>query len=230
MWKYGIILVLGLTVAQSNPAEAQNTRVVGGQFRQQTVVDDTLLRQGRFELALNFAGAYSQNTISQESGESSTQKNTYANPALIVGYMLTDHIELRLSLGLQYLASSVNDGDTSQTTFAGVAAVQGLYQRDFVLGLAGYAGIGLGGYYGFRNVPSETMVGFNEERTQLGGLAQLLLGLMVQPSARLLLRGGFRLDLLFGTDRPSDDTSMMESSSAFNIQVLAEFSIGWRFG
>ena len=229
------ILLFAFALCGSAGSASAQTRVSGGQFRQHTVVDDTLLRKGRMELALSLAAMYSSNTVSiSGTDESSTQKNTYVNPALIVGYMVTDAIEVRLSLGGQYLGSSISNGELSQSALSGVAAVQGLYQRDFVNGLAGYAGVGAGGYYGYRNVPSPDNASLNLRFNHVGGLGQALVGLMMQPSARLLLRGGMRLDMLFGSESPADDdlASTMgvgDSHSTFNVQVLAELSIGWRF-
>lgn len=205
-------------------------RVTGGQFRQHTVVDDTLLRRGRMEISLNFAGAYSSATVTTEAGDSISQKNSYFNPALIGGYMLTDNIELRVSLGLQYVGSSIGDGEFSQQTISGVLTLQGLYQREFVLGLAGYGGLGAGGYYGWRNVPAPSNPTLNARFNNVGGVGQALVGLLMQPGARLMLRGGMRLDLLFGSESPADESLGLESQSTFNIQVLAELNIGWRFG
>jgi len=124
---------IGLAFAAVAPAHAQ-TRVTGGEFRRNTVVDESLLRQGRMELALTLAAMYASNTVSG-TVESSTQKNTYINPALLVGYMLTDAFELRLSIGVQYLGSSISDGEFSQQTLSAVSSLQLLYQRDFVNGL-----------------------------------------------------------------------------------------------
>ena len=225
----GLVLLAAAAGPGAGGAVAQQ-RVTGGQFRQQTVVDDTLLRRGRIEISLNFAGAYSSNTVTAEDGTSSTQKNSYLNPALIGGYMLTDNIELRLSIGAQYLGSSIEGGDLSQQTLSGVLTLQGLYQRDFVLGLAGYVGIGGGGYYGYRNVPSPDMPSLNARFNNVGGVGQVMLGLLMQPGARLMLRGGMRVDLLFGSETPADETLMLPSQSTFNIQVIAEMALGWRFG
>lgn len=211
------------------PATAQ-TRVTGGEFRRHTVEDTTLLRRGRIELSLNFAAMYSSNSVTPEGGEAITQKNSYFNPALIAGYMLTDNIELRLSLGAQYIGSSIDGGDFSQETFSGVGTVQALYQRDFVLGLAGYVGLGGGGYFGWRNVPSLTNPGLNVRFNNVGGLGQALIGLLVQPSARLMLRGGVRFDMLFGSETAQDESLMLPAQGTFNVLFLAELSIGWRFG
>lgn len=220
------VAVLLTLLAAPTMAEAQ-TRVTGGQFRQHTLVDDTLNRRGRIELGFSLAGAVSFSSVTPEDGDPVSQTNAYLAPSLIGGYMVTDNIEVRLSLGTQWIRSSVNE-ELSQDAISGVVAVQGLYQHDFILGLAGYAGVGLGGYYGTRSVPIGTD-GLNASYANYGGLGQLLVGLVAMPGPRLLLRGGLRLDFLIGAETPQSEVIENTSSTAFNVHALAELAIGWRF-
>ncbi len=221
-----LVVVALVSVAGAGDALAQQTRVTGGQFRDHTVVDDTLDRAGRIELALNVAGAMSFGSVTPDGGTSQSQTNIYVTPSLVGGYMLTDNIELRLSLGAQYLGQSVGD-QTSITNVAGVAALQGLYQRDLILGLAIYGGLGAGGFYGSRT--EDATMGLELRYTSVGGLGQLLLGLLMMPGPRLLLRGGLRADFLFGSDSPNV-AGMGVSRSFFTAQILFEVALGLRFG
>jgi len=222
------LLACGSIVVAAWPAtaEAQRTRVTGGQFRDQTVEDTTLNRKGRIELALDLAGAMSFGSSTPEGGDSVSQSNIYVTPSLVGGYMLTDNIEVRLSLGYQYLSRSLGE-DSTLTNQAFVGAVQGLYQRDLILGLAIYGGLGAGGFVGSRTVPA----GMLEERLSTsGGLGQVLFGLLMMPGPRLLLRGGLRADILFGSETPDNAMSMLPESSFFTTQILFEVAFGFRFG
>lgn len=208
-------------------ASAQ-TSVQGGQFRQQRVVDDTLNRKGRWELGLNVAGAMSFGSSTPDGGESTSQSNLYLTASAVVGYMLLDNLELRLNLGLQYVGQSAGD-DTSISSPGFVGTLQALYQRDLVLGLAIYAGIGAGGFYGSRTV--EAGGGLERRFTTVGGVGQALLGLLMMPGPRLILRGGIRADFLFGSESPEDDMGgAIPDTSFFTTQVLFDVAIGLRFG
>lgn len=209
-------------------AEAQQTRVSGGQFRQHTVEDTTLNQQGRIELGVNLAGAMSFGSVSVEGGEDHSQKSLYMAPSLVGGYMLLDNVELRLTVGATFLNTEI-DGVTTQDSLIYPLSVQGLYQKDFILGLAGYAGVGLGGFYGGREVPGGA-AGTSLSYTQYGGLAQVLLGLMAMPGPRLLLRGGLRVDTFFGSENPDFNDPPANDRSFFNVQVLFEAAIGIRLG
>ncbi len=207
---------------------AAQTTVQGGQFRQQRVVDDTLNRKGRWELGLNVAGAMSFGSSTPDGGESTSQSNLYLTASAIVGYMLLDNLELRLNLGLQYVGQSAGD-DTSISSPGFVGTLQALYQRDLVLGLAIYAGIGAGGFYGSRTV--EAGAGLERRFTTVGGVGQALLGLLMMPGPRLILRGGVRADFLFGSESPEDDMGgAIPDTSFFTTQVLFDVAIGLRFG
>ncbi|MEM9075364.1 MAG: hypothetical protein AAGE52_43105 [Myxococcota bacterium] len=204
---------------------AQRTTVRGGEFRNQTVVDDTLNRKGRFELALNLAGAMSFGSVTPDGGERVSQSNLYLTASLVGGIMVHDNIELRLTAGTQYIAQSTGE-DQSIRSPAFVGAIQALYQRDLVLGLGIYVGLGAGGFYGTRN--EEVAAGLARSFTSVGGLAQALLGLMMMPGPRLVLRGGVRADFLIGSESPDDGAGA--DSSFFTTQVLFDVSLGLRFG
>ncbi|MCA9609060.1 MAG: hypothetical protein KC619_25840 [Myxococcales bacterium] len=207
-------------------AEAQTTRVRGGEFRQREVRDDTLLRQGRMEAGFSLAGSWIMSSV-RRGTETVSQHTVYAVPALVGGYMVLDWLEVRATLGLQYVGTGVGE-ETGQNDFSGVLTIQALAQADFGLGVGGYAGLGLGGYYGFRNQPSG-MPGVAYRFDHAGGVGQVLAGLLVQPGASLMFRGGVRLDLLYGSEWPASDTLGLESSNPFNASVVAELSIAWRF-
>lgn len=204
------------------------TYVTGGDFRQQTVEDETLNRAGRIEVGLNVAGALSFGSVTPEGGEALSQTNIYVSPALVGGYMLTDNIELRLALGGQFVHQSAGDS-AALTNLAFTGAVQGLYQRDLVLGLALYGGLGLGGFYGSRT-EAATGTGLEQRFTSAGGLGQLLVGLLMMPGPRLVLRGGLRADFLFGGESPNSDAIMALDRSFLTVQILFDVSIGMRFG
>jgi hypothetical protein len=208
---------------------AQQTYVTGGDFRQQTIEDDTLNRAGRIEVGLNVAGALSFGSVTPDGGEAQSQTNIYVSPALVGGYMLTDNIELRLALGGQFIHQSAGDA-AALTNLAFTGAVQGLYQRDLVLGLAIYGGLGLGGFYGWRHEEAGGTMGLEERFTSAGGLGQLLVGLLMMPGPRLVLRGGLRADVLFGGESPNSEVTMALDRSFLTVQILFDVAIGMRFG
>jgi hypothetical protein len=219
------LAVVAVVLGQGGLAAAQTT-VTGGSFRQQTVVDETLNRKGRIEVGLNLAGAMSFGSTTPDGGESTSQSNVYVTPALVGGYMLTDSIELRLSVGGQLISQSVGDA-ASLTNTGFVGALQALYQRDMILGMALYAGLGGGGFYGWRH--AEAGSGLEEKFTNSGGLGQLMLGLLMMPGPRLLLRGGLRADFLFGSESSTQEGTSIPDSSFFTTQILFDVSIGVRF-
>lgn len=226
MNRFTFVLLLA-PLFHASIADAQ-TSVQGGQFRQQRVVDDTLNRQGRWELGLNVAGAMSFGSSTPDGGDSFSQSNLYLTTSAVVGYMLLDNLELRLALGLQYVGQSVGDDDSiSSPGFVG--ALQGLYQKDLTLGLAIYAGIGVGGFYGSRTIDAGG--GLERRFTSVGAVGQALLGLLMMPGPRLILRGGLRADFLFGSESPEDDMGgTIPDTSFFTTQILFDVSIGLRFG
>ena len=219
-------LALLLAGAAGSTAHAQRTTVRGGSFRDQRVVDDTLNRRGRFELGLNVAGAMSFGSTTPDEGETTSQSNVYLTGSLVAGYMVHDAIELRLAAGLQYVGRSVGE-DTSLSSPGFVGSLQALYQRDLVLGLAIYAGVGGGAFYGTRT--EEAGGGLERRFTSTGGLAQALLGLLVMPGPRLILRGGLRADVLIGSETP-DEPAGAPGASFLTTQILFDVSLGIRFG
>jgi hypothetical protein len=221
----GALAVLGTAV----PASAQVTRVRGGEFRRQEVRDETLLRAGRMEAGFVLAASYAYNRVSPEGVDAVSQHTVYLVPAVMGGYMVLDWLEVRATLGLQYIGTSVEAQDT-QDDFSGVLTVQALAQADFGLGVGGYVGLGAGGYYGWRNAPVPGTPGVSYRYDHGGGVGQAMLGLIVQPGASLMFRGGLRLDLLFGGEWPADDSLGLSSAGTFNANVVADLSISWRFG
>ncbi|HJL17907.1 MAG TPA: hypothetical protein RMH99_19740 [Sandaracinaceae bacterium LLY-WYZ-13_1] len=226
-WRWLAWALAASTLAMASAANAQVTRVRGGDFRRHEVRDDTLLRQGRMEAGFSLAGSWATSHVTRADGTTDQQHSVYAIPSVVGGYMVLDWLEVRATLGLQYVGSGIG-GDASQDHFSGVLTVQGLAQADFGLGVGGYLGLGLGGYYGWRNQPTE-MAGVRYGFQHAGGVGQVLAGLLVQPGASLMFRGGLRLDLLYGAEWPSNDALGLEGSSAFNAHLMAELSIGWRF-
>lgn len=224
------VTAAALVLGGAGRAAAQTT-VTGGGFRQQTVVDQTLNIKGRIELGLNLAGAMSFGSTTPEGGESVSQSNVYITPALIGGYMLTDNIELRLSLGAQLISQSVGD-NTSLTNTGFVGAVQALYQKDLILGMALYAGVGGGGFFGSRTaqVDAGGAATLEERFSSSGGLGQVMLGLLMMPGPRLLLRGGLRADFLFGSESADNAASVVPDSSFVTTQILFDVGLGFRFG
>lgn len=208
------------------PASAQ-TSVQQTGFRQARVVDDTLLRAGRVELGVSLAGMWANNQVTVQSGPALSQNTLYLAPGLLVGVMVLDWLELRALVELQYIGTSI-DGQATQDTLSGALAVQGLGHYELGLGIAFYGGLGLGGYYGHRNEPSG-VTGVNYGFSTYGGLGQALVGLLLQPGAHLMMRGGVRFDFLFGSESPDSASLGLDSRFAFNSIVIAELTLGWRF-
>jgi hypothetical protein len=210
----------------TTPVSAQTSYQSTG-FRHSHVVDETFLSAGRVEIGFTAAGMWAHTSLDAEGGGTLSQNTLYLAPGLVGGIMVADWFEVRALVELKYIGTSI-DGETNQDTLAGAVAAQGLFHYDLGLGLAFYGGIGLGGYYGHRNEPSGT-VGVNYGFTTYGGLTQALLGLLVQPGAHLMMRGGLRLDFLFGSESPDNSGLGLSSAFAMNTIVLAELSLGWRF-
>lgn len=219
------ILAIALCTLSTH-AFAQRTNVRSNGFRNVDVVDDTLNRKGRFELSLNVAGALSFGSSTPEGGESVGSTNIYLTASAVLGYMLLDNLELRLAAGMQYLGDSSGDNSDNRPGFVG--AVQALYQRDLILGLALYAGLGAGGFYGSRTVPAGASL--EERLTSTGFLGQVLAGVLVMPGPRLLLRGGVRGDFLIGSESSNAEGSSRPSASFFTTQIVFDVTIGLRFG
>ncbi|MBZ0117704.1 MAG: hypothetical protein K8H88_11950 [Sandaracinaceae bacterium] len=221
-----LLVILSLSLLFVSPALAQ-TRVRESGFREREVVDDSLLRQGRMEAGLSLAGSWSMNSVRLDTGETQSQHSLYAVPSLVGGYMVLDWLELRATLGLQYIGSGIGGG-REQNNFAGVLTVQALAQVDFGLGVGGYAGLGLGGYYGWRSQPTATP-GVKAAFGSAGGIGQVLVGLLVQPGASLMFRGGLRLDALLGAEWPDNPGLGLTGADTFNAVVVAELTVSWRF-
>lgn len=222
-----LTLLCVFAVALPGLAAAQTT-VSGTGFREQRVTDDTLLRAGRWEAGFSLAATYSYAHIAPEGGAASSQHDLYLVPTVVGGYMLLDWLELRLALGVQYVRTAT-EGGPDQDLFSGVGTIQALAQADFGLGVGGYVGIGLGGYYGWRNQPGPS-AGVDYRFTHGGGVGQVLVGLLVQPGASMMLRGGLRLDASYGSEWPDNTSLGLMSASAVDVNVLAELSLTWRFG
>ena len=203
--------------------------IAGAQdFRENRVRDTSLLEAGRMELGLNLAGAISFGSVSPDGGESVSQTNVYVAPSLIGGYMVTDNIEVRLALGGQYIRQSQAD-TVANDNWALTGALQGLYQADLFLGLGLYGGLGIGGFWGQGSQALDDGTGLQVGLTNTGVLGQLLAGLLMQPGPHLLLRGGLRVDLLYGFESPQV-VGVGVDSSFFTTQILFEVAIGWRLG
>lgn len=220
------IILLTLTFSSIPAGAFAQTTVRDTGFRRENVVDDTLNRKGRFELSLNVAGAISFGSNSPEVGDSTSESNLYVTASGVVGYMVLDYLELRLSVGLQYIALSAEDDSIARPGFVGT--VQALYQKDLVLGLAVYGGVGGGGFYGSRTVSAGA--GLEQRYSSVGGIAQALFGLLMMPGPRLLLRGGIRADFLFGSESLNAVAGAMSpTTSFFTTQIMFDVTLGVRF-
>lgn len=211
----GFALALGASTAEA-------------QYGQTYVVrDETLNRAGRGEFSINLPGAILYSTVTPDGGMSSDQFQAYLVPALVGGFMVTDFLELRLSAGMQWLRTEIG-GSATQQTLGFQGALQALFQGDFMQGLGGYAGVGLGGMVGNREVGIGA--GASIDYIQYGGLAQVLLGVMLMPGPIFMMRGGFRLDLLFGREEAQTSLPGFINADFFNVLGAFELSAGWRFG
>lgn len=215
------------TLASLASAASAQTTVRSTGFREEVIEDESLLRAGRWEASLTLSGGWSYSTISLDD-RTETQNAVYVTPALVVGTMLTDALEVRLALGALYLRTGAGSESLAQDQVSGLASVQGLYHVPLVLGMALYGGIGLGGYYGVADRP---VGGAIRHRFVHGGfLGQAMVGLLVQPGSSMFLRGGLRTDFLVGSESAEDPTVRSGSAFSFNFLLNAELVIGFRFG
>ncbi|MCB9595849.1 MAG: hypothetical protein H6719_24220 [Sandaracinaceae bacterium] len=212
-------LALAVTLGAGH-AQAQ----YGGSY---TVRDETLNIAGRGEFSINLPGSLAYNQITPDGGMRQDQFQLYFVPALVGGVMVTDFLELRLQAGLQWLRTETG-GVASQQTVAFQGAIQALFQTDFMTGMGGYAGVGLGGIVGNRE--AGVGAGASIDYIQYGGVAQVLLGVMLMPGPIFMMRGGFRLDILFGREEAQTTLPGFINADFLNVLGAFELSAGWRFG
>ena len=189
-----------LVVLGAAPAVAQTAGAEG-----------SLLNRGKTELGLGVAGGYSNS--SDRYGDNF---NVSLNPSLFLGYMVSSALELRLVVLYQHGDQRSDGAVNTQDSAGGVA--QALYDLSLPLGLIYYAGLGAGGIAGHVNEPPAN------SGTRIGGLGQLLTGILIQPGATLTIRLGVRSDFLIG-DRWFGPMEV----SVFNTQLLLETAIGAKF-
>lgn len=219
---------LGLTLlllSISLPAAAQ-TRVSGSDFRTRTMRDETLLRAGRFSGFVSATGGWAYGYVSPDVGDGRSQNTVFSLPSIGVGYMITDALQLRFAINGVFLFAGI-DGAQSQETYGVGGAAQVLYHVPIVHGMALYVGVGAGGFYSYRTEPVGG--GLNVAVTGGGFQGQLPFGLLVQPGASLFLRGGLRLDFLYGVESPSAGGMGVSGGSFLNFLTNAELSVGFRF-
>lgn len=196
----------------------------------------SVLGQGRFEIGVNAAGVLSKSTITSEEGEEVSLRSSYFNPNVFFGYTVIPRLQLKLLAGYQSIGTE-SGGTTLQDSNALSVVLQSAYyipvEREFSL----YGGVGLGGYFGSTKrpftIPDENgveleVVGDNSTN---GFIFQAMLGALVEPNDKLTLRAGVRFDTLRGTETPEEENvDRLPELTATNLQVLIEFSIGFRFG
>lgn len=221
----GAAVALAL-VAAPGSAQAQ------GYGQGTTAPENTLLQAGRFEGGVNFAGIFVANESSPEGGATISQQTAYVNPGLYLGYMVTDQLQVRLLASYMHIYVGAN-GAVTQNSHSFLGAVQGLYHVPLPLGVALYGGAGVAGYGGGTTrsevviapgstTPSSVRI-FNDT-WGLGG--QLLAGLLMQPGTNTNLRGGVRLDALFGRETP--ELAGRPAVGTQNYQFLLEFALSLR--
>ncbi|MGM0557594.1 MAG: hypothetical protein ACQEVA_14520 [Myxococcota bacterium] len=194
-------------------------------FRDTTIKDDTLLEQGRFEVMVQSAGLLSRDSSDTVDGSTETFTSLYMNPEGAIGYMLLDELQLRVSLG--WLRISTATSETSLQDFnAGQGTLQALYHIELPYGTAIYTGAGAGFFYGAtaRPGPAENTTVSNATS---GFAAQGLVGLLLQPGPRVILRTGLRVDGLFSSETLDDATG--DSISSTNVKMMGQFGVGFRF-
>lgn len=219
------VSVVALASALAPQASAQ-TRVSGSDFRTRTIRDETLLRAGRFSLFVSATGGWAYGSVSPDGGGGRSQNSVFSLPSLGGGYMITDAFQIRLSVNGIFIYSGI-DGANSQETYGVGGTVQALYHIPVVHGMAFYVGAGVGGFYSYRTEP----VGGGLRIAVTGGgfHGQLPFGLLVQPGASLFLRGGIRLDFLYGVESPSATGMGVTGGSFLNFLTNAELAVGFRF-
>lgn len=222
-WTHGLACLVMLCT--SSVAMAQ-TRVQDSGFRENRIVDDTLLKKGRFEIGLQSAGMWSSDRGSSADGAVEASASTlYLNPAAAAGYMILNNLQGRLALG--WLSVSSTNNDVSVQNFGGFLGTLGAtYHIPFRLGTAMYLGAG-GGYF----IGSTSRPGFSPSSTisnpTSGFAGQGSVGLLLQPGPMFLLRGGLRFDALIGSE--SSTESAMPDIDFTNLKMMGEFALGLRF-
>lgn len=225
--RYATIGLAVLVVAAAVPATAAaQTRVRNTGFRDNVVVDDTLLQAGRFEVGIQSAGMWTSDSGETADGDTAvTGSSFYMNPAASFGYMILNNLQGRINLGYLMVSTSNNDL-VLQDLGAFLGTVQALYHIPFRLGTALYLGAGGGYFTGTTERPGV------EENSVIGnstsGFAgQGSIGLLLQPGPMFLVRGGVRFDALLGSETSSVDE--MPDISTTNLKLMGEFAIGLRF-
>jgi hypothetical protein len=220
-----VFVLCFLTIGIAADAAAE-TRVRDNGFRDNVIVDDTLLRQGRIEIGIGSAGMWTRDSGESSDGDVSASGSTfYANPSASFGYMALDALQGRLNLG--YLSVSTTNNDVNlQNLGAFLGTLQAIYHVNLRLGTALYVGAG-GGYF----VGSTSRPGAGENVTisnpTSGFAGQGLAGLLLQPGPMFLVRGGLRFDALLGSESSTSDE--MPDISTTNLKIMGEFAIGLRF-
>lgn len=206
------LAMLGTTLLAPQRAEAQRK---------------SLLKPGRVEVGTNLAGYFSSTTVEPEEGDKVEQSQSYFNPSLYFGLTVIPNLQLRLLGGFQSIGSEV-DGVKLQDSGTTAISLQAIYHLPLQDGFAIYAGAGGGGFFG--TTEREVAGGLKAENSTNGGIFQLLLGVLSQPTDVVTLRAGLRFDTLFGSESPDEANEQFQDQSITNIQTLLEFSIGFRFG
>lgn len=219
------LLIASAALAAPATTHAQ-TRVSGSDFRTRTVRDETLLQSGRFSLFVGATGGWAFGSVMPDNADSRSQNTVFSIPSLGAGYMITDALQVRLSVNGLFIYAGI-DGARSQETYGVGATVQGIYHVPIVHGMALYVGVGAGGFYSYRTEPAGA--GLSVALSGGGFQAQLPFGLLIQPGSSLFLRGGIRLDFLYGVESPSTAMAGVAGGSFINLLTNAELSVGFRF-
>lgn len=220
-------LTLMMLLMATPAAATAQTRVEDTGFRKNIVKDDTLLKQGRLEVALQSAGMWTKDSGESSDGSVSASAGTfYANPAVAAGYMALDALQVRLNLG--YLKLSTTNNDVTLQDFNGFLGTLGAYYHvPFQLGTALYLGAGGGYMVGSTTRPSAIDDATFSNATS-GFAGQGTLGLLVQPGPALTLRGGIRFDALIGSEKSAEPETMPDFNTT-NLKLVGEFAVGLRF-
>jgi hypothetical protein len=214
-------------LALSSSAYAQ-TRVSGNDFRTREVRDETLLNKGRFSLFLSATGGWAYGLATPDGAiEGGSQNTIFSLPSIGAGYMLTDALQMRLSINGIFVYSEVG-GIQTQGTYGFGGTIQALYHIAIVHGMALYLGVGAGGYYSSRSQLVPMSGGLTNTLSGYGFHGQLPLGLLVQPGSSLFLRGGIRLDMLAGSESPAVEGMGAIGGSTLNFFSNAELALGFR--
>ncbi len=213
------------SMAASSAAVAQ-TKVQDTGFRQNKVLDDTLLKRGRFEASVQSAGMWSRDKGTSADGTIDASASTlYLNPAATIGYMVLDRLQARLALG--YLNVSSTNNDITVQNFGGfLGTLQALFHIPLKLGTAIYIGAGGGYFIGSTDRPG-SLPSTTVSNPTSGLAGQGVLGLLLQPGPMVVLRGGLRFDALIGSESSAD--SLIPDIDSTNLKLMGEFSVGLRF-